>query len=355
LGRCPKPRQRQRLWKPLTKDNIQELTLAGLGGTQPAIAILVLAHQPAPLQYLLDLLDNRFAIYVHLDAKTPTAPLRLPAHATLIERRIEVFWGGWSMMQATLALIDAARARGGFRRYFLVSGDSLPMLPLDQLEAALLDDSREYIELIDVPDDPTLAGMDMQAATERHGWVQPWRLHNPIAWDHRLLNPLQREAAATLYGIEQGRIDWIRGDIERLLRPILSEMQPPRPFRNFYYGAQWWALTAAAIEAILPDMLRPDMQRFFRYIQQPDEHFIQTILGNRPEALAGRTVVGTPIWTDLSARARGIDTLDRAGFRAAAAAGSQILFARKFNPTTAPDVAAAIRDGVFETSVLGGA
>ena len=314
----------------------------------------MLAHQAAPLQYLLDLLDDRFAVFVHMDAKTDLtgAPLRLPAHASMIEPRIEVFWGGWSMMQATFSLIDAARRRGGFFRYALVSGDSLPVVPLDRLEAALLDDTREYIELVEVPDDPSLAGMDMQAATARHGWVQPWRLHNPVAWDHRLLNPFQREAAAEYYGIEQGRIDWIRGDLERLTRALLRDLRPPPPFRYFWYGAQWWALTAATLEAIRPDLERPEMQRFFRTIQVPDEHMMQTVLGNRPDALGGRTVVGAPMWSDAAGRARGIDTLDRAGFRAAAAAGSQILFARKFNPQAAPDVAAAIRAGSYETSVL---
>jgi hypothetical protein len=316
----------------------------------------VLAHQPAPLQCLLDLLDERFAVFVHMDAKTDlaTAPLRVPPHATMIEPRIEVFWGGWSMMQATFSLIDAARSRGGFFRYALVSGDSLPVVPLDRLEAALLDDTRENIELIPVADDPSLAGMDVAAATARHDWVQPWRLYNPVTWDHWLLNPFQREAAALHYGVEQGRIDWIRGDIERLLRPILDDLRQPRPFRKFWYGMQWWALTAATMEKIRPDLLRPEVQRFFRYLQVPDEHMIQTVLGNRPDALGGRAAVGAPMWSDQPRRARGIDTLDRAGFHAAAAAGSQILFARKFNPEAAPDVAAAIRAGTYETSVLGG-
>src|SRR5208337_2675731 len=117
----------------------------------------------------------------------------------------------------------------------------------DRLEAALLDESREYIELVEVPDDPSLAGMDMQAAIARHGWVQPWRLYNPVAWDHRLLNPFQREAAAAHYRVEQDRIDWIRGDLERLTRTLLRDLQSSRPFRKFYYGAQWWALTAATL------------------------------------------------------------------------------------------------------------
>jgi hypothetical protein len=90
------------------------------------------------------------------------------------------------------------------------------------------------------------------------------------------------------------------------------------------------------------------VQRFFRYIQVPDEHMIQTVLGNRPDALGGRASVGTPI-------SRGVDTVDSAGLRAAAAAGGQILFARKFSPEAAPEVAGAIRAGTYETSVLAGA
>jgi hypothetical protein len=318
------------------------------------IAVLVLAHRPAALQYLLELLDDRFAVFVHLDAKTEPAgiSLRVPGHAHLIEPRLEVFWGGWSMMRATLALIEAARARANFARYALISGDSLPVVPLDRLEATLLDTTREYVELVKVPDDPSLAGADMEEATRRYGWVQPWRLHNPVAWDHRLLNPFQRTTAAAHYGIAQDRIDWIRGDLERLLRSILDDLRPARPFPSFWYGSQWWALTAETIEALLPELARPEVQRFFRYIQVPDEHMIQTVLGNRPELLGARAVVGSTMWSDQGRRTGRVDTLELAQFRAAAAQGSQILFARKFDPDATPEVAAALRAGRYECDVL---
>ncbi|MCW3477902.1 beta-1,6-N-acetylglucosaminyltransferase [Limobrevibacterium gyesilva] len=318
------------------------------------IAVLVLAHRTAPLHALLRVLDARFRVFVHMDAKADWPAMRLPPHASLVEPRIEVFWGGWSMMQATLSLLDAARAAGGFRRYVLVSGDALPVVPLDRLEAALLDEAREFVDLVEVPDDPALAGMAVAAATERHGWVQPWRRYNPTAWDHRLLNPFQRDAAARHYGVAQDRIDWIRGDVERLLRDVLAQLRPPCPFPRFWYGAQWWALTADTVEAIRPAAARPEVVRFFRYIQVPDEHLIQTILGNTPAALGGRRAVGTPMWTDHARRAQGTDTLDRAGFRTAAARGPQILFARKFDPDKAPDIAAAIAAGRYAEEVLAG-
>ncbi len=311
------------------------------------IAILVLAHRADLLFYLLHALDLRFAVFIHMDGKSDLPDFAIPAHARLITPRTEVFWGGWSMMQATLALIDAARAAGPHRRYVLVSGDALPVLPADLLEAKLLDDSREFIELRHVPDDPSLAGQDMQAAIARHGWVQPWRLHNPVAWDHRLLNPFHREAAAAHYCVSQDRLDWIRGDLERLTRDMLAHLRPSRPFREFFYGAQWWALTAATLEAILPELRDADMQRFFRFIQMPDEHMLQTMLGNRRDILAATSVAGTPMWTDHENRAHGRDTLDDAGFRTAAANGNQIMFARKFSADAAPDTAEAIRAGEY--------
>jgi hypothetical protein len=44
--------------------------------------------------------------------------------------------------------------------------------------------------------------------------------------------------------------------------------------------------------------------------------------------------------------------MELAGFRDAAARGSQILFARKFDPLAAPDVAAALRARRYESEVL---
>lgn len=321
------------------------------------IAVLVLAHQPAALQCLMDLLDDRFAIFVHVDAKTDLAGARLrpPPHATVLTERHEVFWGGWSMMLATMALIEAACRRGDFRRLVLISGDSLPVVPLDVLEAALLDETREFIELIEVADDPSLAGSDMAEAFARHGWSQPWRLHNPVHWDHRLLNPFQRRAAAVHYGVEQSRIDWIRGDVERLVQALLRDLHPARPqgrFRSFWYGSQWWGLGGQTIAAILPELRDPATQAFFRYMQVPDEHMVQTLLGNQQQALAGRVAVGSPVFIDLERRARGIDALDARGFRGAAAHGAQILFARKFNPRESPMIADAIRGGRYQRDVL---
>jgi len=141
--------------------------------------------------------------------------------------------------------------------------------------------------------------------------------------------------------------------VERLVRGLLADLRPARPFQSFWYGAQWWALTGDTIEALLPELGRPEVQRFFRTLQVPDEHMIQTMLGNRPELLGGRAAIGAPMWSDLARRREGIDTLDAAGFRGAAGQGAQILFGRKFDPDAAPEVAASLRERRYESAILG--
>ena len=320
------------------------------------VAVLVLAHATEPLQYLLDVLDRRFAVFIHLDAKGPDgAALRLPPNARLVARPVPVFWGGWSMMRATLLLIEAAMAAGPFERLALVSGDSLPVRGADALEAALRAPGVEYIELMDVQDDPSLAGAAMQAAIDRHGWVQPWRFHNAVHWDHVLLNPTAAEAAAAQFGVPRERMDWIRGEAQRAVAGVLAEL-PPRPplFRRLCYGTQWRALSRPVLAALLPTLRRPEVHAYFRHMQAPDEHMIQTVLGNRADLLGGRVLAGTPMFADHARRAAGQDTLDAAGFRAAAGLGAQILFARKFAPAAAPEVAGAIAAGRYEADILGG-
>jgi hypothetical protein len=249
------------------------------------IAILVLAHRTAPLQALVDAIDDRFRLFIHLDVRCADRDLVLPRHARLIAPRRAVFWGGWSMMQATLDLMRAAR---DCDRLALVSGDTLPVLVPDALHAALADRAREYVELLPVVNDPALAGMPRAEAVRRYGWEQPWRFHNFVHWDHVLLNPLTAAAAARHYDVAPPQMDWIRGDVQRLVQDALAALPTrPRLFGSFWYGAQWWALTGETVAGLLTQLERPEVAAWFRHFPVPDEHMVQTVLGADPRRAAG--------------------------------------------------------------------
>jgi len=308
------------------------------------VAILVLAHLPAPLQCLLDVLDDRFAVFVHLDAKTDAKPadLRLPPHATALEPRRAVHWGGWSMMQATLNLMQAAREHDVLA---LVSGDSLPLLPADELLATLTDGGADRIEMLEVADDPTLAGQPREASFARHGWEQPWRFHNFVHWDDRLLNPFGAADTVRHYGLRPDRADWLRGDTQRLVAEVLAGLPPrPRLFPRLLYGAQWWALSGQTVATLLPALHRPEVQDYFRFFPVPDEHMIHTVLGTLPAP----PTRGTPMHTMPAGTA-----LDGPALRQARAGNPDLLFARKFNPAMSADIAAAIADGRFDALLQG--
>lgn len=292
------------------------------------VAILVLAHRLAPLPYLLRALGDRFDVFLHLDAETDAAGLALPGCVTMVERRA-VHWGGFSMMQATLDLMAAAREHDVLA---LVSGDALPLLAPEALHAALVEDG-ERIELVAVPDDPALAGLPREAAVAKHGWEQPWRFHNFVHWDDRLLNPFGAGEAARHFGLAGDTADWLRGEAQRLVGEVLGALPPrPRLFPRLLYGSQWWALSGQTAAALLAEMGRAEVQAYFRFFPVPDEHMVHTVLGMLQPGLVPRP---SPMW-------RGA-VLDAAGMERARAEGH--LFARKFDPAAAPALARAVMAG----------
>ena len=298
----------------------------------PRVAILVLAHTAAPLPYLLRALGDGFAIYLHYDARADAAALDLPRHVTAIPRR-PVHWGGWSMMQATLDLMEAARDHDVLA---LVSGDTLPLLSPDALHAALASAGPDRIEMVAVPDDPELAGQPREAAIARHGWEQPWRFHNFVHWDDRLLNPFGAADTARHYGLPSGKADWLRGAAQHLVAEALAVAAPrPALFTRLRYGMQWWARSGDTVASLLPALRRPEVETYFRFFPVPDEHMIQTVRESLHPGLASRPA---PMWRPPTG---GI--ADTAARHLARDRGA--LFARKFDPAMAPALAKAIMAG----------
>ena len=329
------------------------------GFREQDIVLLVLAGRVDALAGLLRVVDSRFRIVVHFDAKLASVDLSLPPHASSTEQRYEVFWGGFNMMLAVRELIDTAyRVAPGFRRAVLVTGDTLPVVSCDHLEAALLDQTKEFILLHEIADDESLRGLTPEEGRSRHGGsVQPWRFQNFTCYDDVLLSPRSAGDVMTTYGVSRSASDRLRGDVRGLVDELLGRL-PTRSklFARFFYGESWWGLTRAALDLIVDELHAEAFVEFFRFLEVPDEHFIQTLLGNKGRALAslGREVVGTPVYVNHAdpVRARfGRDALSGAEFREAGRSGH--LFARKYDPALAPDISEAIGRGRYCQDVLG--
>jgi len=94
-------------------------------------SLLVLAHEDEPmLQRLVERIAPMGPVYVHVDAKTDVSTWTLgDLSATVLANRVPVFWGDWSMVEATVRLLEAALADRSNARFTLLSGSHYPIIP----------------------------------------------------------------------------------------------------------------------------------------------------------------------------------------------------------------------------------
>lgn len=231
----------------------------GTGRDLQGLAGLILAHDNVPqLAALLRWLSRHGArSFVHLDARAHAAQAELarltPPRCTVLPlaRSHKVAWGGFAMIEATLALMREALRDPATRHLVLLSGAHLPLRPAQEV-ASFLFDGREHIDLGFAAMEP----MDQKSLRR--------------FWYHAL--PGREEESALLR--------WLNGNSWRLgKRDLARGLHGMTPM----VGSQWWCLTAGCARHIL-DFLdaNPWYPRFFRFSSIPDETFFHTILGASP-------------------------------------------------------------------------
>ena len=233
------------------------------------IAFLVAAHtDPAMVARLACRLLPYGEVFVHVDGKVPLDPFRkaLPAEATLLENRIRVSWGGWTQVQATLALMETARrAMPDGERFMLLSGQDYPIRSLDEFTAML--DARpghEFIRAFEMlPSDHDRPKVQFKRRLDD---VIPYRFAGPFGKATAFLN--------------------------RLVRKIDREISPYRERRYPFEmvpatGSSWWVLTREAVDYLLTTIRKdPRLARFYRNTFAVDEQIFHTLVHNSP--LAGK-------------------------------------------------------------------
>ena len=97
-------------------------------------AYLIIAHKnDYCFKTLLQLLDDdRNDIYIHMDAKCqdyiPAEAEQMLSHSSVYHiKRQKVTWGGYSMIQVEIKLIEKATSIGKYQYYHLLSGQDLPI------------------------------------------------------------------------------------------------------------------------------------------------------------------------------------------------------------------------------------
>lgn len=96
------------------------------------IGYLVLAHaDPGHFEKLINALNYNAKFFVHVDAKSNIKEfqsLSLPGNLTFLQNRVCVSWGGISIINATLRLIEYALNNGeDLAHLVLISGSDYPI------------------------------------------------------------------------------------------------------------------------------------------------------------------------------------------------------------------------------------
>jgi hypothetical protein len=223
------------------------------------IAYLVLCHNdPEQLRRLVLALNIDADFFVHVDQKVnlePFASQPLPSNVHFCHDRARVYWGGYSIVDATLRLMRQAMACGTYDRVVLLNGLDYPIKPTSEINRVLIEvgsKNREFIRFFDIKS----CGAEFYLDKARGIYF-----YDAPRW---LVNRFY-----------DGR-QFLTKSLRRVKRPL-----PPRLVHCF--GHMQWAITGACCQYILRFVAEnPRFCQFYRYSFAPDEHFFHTVVANSP-------------------------------------------------------------------------
>lgn len=214
------------------------------------ICYLILAHNNfRHLDRLIKALtDEGSSFYIHIDKKSEEVYTSSSGNIHVIPERVDINWGGFSMIEATLALLNYGTTHSPDADYYiLISGVDYPIRSKEFL-SDLLEKGKEYIDIAPVP--------------------VPYK-------------PIERYE---YYYLDYDRRNLKHYNPKFLAEVLLKKFKIKRkaPFK-IYAGTQWFALTQGCVQYIL-ETINKDRRYidFFRHTLVPDEAFFQTIIGNSP-------------------------------------------------------------------------
>lgn len=214
------------------------------------ICYLILAHNNfAHLDRLVEAMDDTAStFYIHTDKKALQDYKPLSPSAKVIPTHIDINWGGFSMVEAMLALLKYGIQYSAGSDYFvLISGVDYPIRSKTFLYEQL-SQGKEFIDIAPVP-------VPYKPVERYEHYYFDFKRRNAKIW-HPLIFA------------------------EVLLKKLRISRKPP--FR-IYAGTQWFALTNDCVKYILRTVEEDSRyMQFFKHTLVPDEAFFQTIIGNSP-------------------------------------------------------------------------
>lgn len=213
-------------------------------------AYLIIAHNELELlKNLISILDDECNdIYIHFDAKLKKLPKLSVSKSKLyiLEKRINVCWADFSVVEAELALLRAAYSNNHYAYYHLLSGVDLPLKSQDYIHTFF--DKNVGQEFIDI--------CLYDVSTEMERKMMRWHL---FPKDFKNV----------------GKFAFIT----RLMRAMLIRIQESLGIKrnkhiDFRKGSQWVSITSDFAEYLLSR--ENIIRKIYSHTFCPDEVFMQT-------------------------------------------------------------------------------
>lgn len=227
--------------------------------TQKPVALLVMAATaPKVLSSLLRCATQApFKVFVHVDAKLDLEKYKAnmdnpPYLPTFIDVRHDIFWGGFSMIRATIALMKSALADKDIEVLTLISDDTFFLVsPLQAYQALIAEPIR----------------IDIHRITEEHPRFQRYAKY--YFFDSHFSSVRQIEP-------ESRNIDPLFFfEIAERMRLLYTKGKWHGPLRM---GAQWWSMSRELAGDIINIYeSQADIVSSFEFSAIPDESFFQTL------------------------------------------------------------------------------
>ncbi|MCT8330239.1 beta-1,6-N-acetylglucosaminyltransferase [Albidovulum sediminis] len=222
------------------------------------IAFILLCHKDPDgvIRQARSLAEAGDCVAVHFDGRAPDESyariregLSGVAGVTFAARRVRCGWGEWSLVEATLEAVKAARtAFPDATHFYMISGDCMAIKSAEYAHALLVREDADHIESFDFFES---------------GWIKTGIREERLVYRH-YFNERTRKALFYASLNVQRRLG-LRRKVPAGLRIMI--------------GSQWWCLRRGTIDKVL-DLCRsrPDVVRFFRTTWIPDETFFQTLV-----------------------------------------------------------------------------
>lgn len=236
---------------------------------------LILAHKnPLQLSRMIERLDDGASkFFIHLDAKTPIEPFTAcleGAHIRFIEPRERCVWGDFSIVQATIRLMEAASEEQGV--FILMSGQDYPIQSQVYINDFLERNKEfDFIE-IEPLEEKWKPKMVKDKLEHYHILHSEERGHSNCYAPFAHCSVFQK--LRTLTHLLKGRLS------RKNFRLLCSLPKRIAPFERQYAGSQFWAFSERTFYAVLHYIRehKAALEEYYKYTSSPDEIYFHSVL-----------------------------------------------------------------------------